>query len=129
MSTFTLPYVEKCPQNDGFFIEKNAQFFVAQFSAEFEVSTRKLASLALISSRRVQMLRFSKKTLCAISHFFRAKIAPKNVKVVLEDRKEAGSKNFFGLFWKAFRPPSGDIARLLIHAHSWVKWPLQFSHT
>ena len=75
------------------------------------------------------MLRFSKKSLCAISHFFRAKIAPKNVKVVLEDRKEAGSKNFFGLFWKAFRPPSGHTAKFFIHAHSWLKWPLQFLHT
>ena len=35
MSTLTLPYLEKCPQNDGFFVEKNAQFFAAQFSAEF----------------------------------------------------------------------------------------------
>ena len=46
MSTLTLPYLEKYPQNDGFFVEKNAQFFVAQFSAKFEVSTRKLVSLA-----------------------------------------------------------------------------------
>ena len=41
------------------------------------------------------MVRFSKISLCGEAHFFRAKIAPKKVQVVLEDQKEAGSKNFF----------------------------------
>ena len=75
------------------------------------------------------MVRFSKISLCGEAHFFRAKIAPKKVQVVLEDRKEAGSKIFLSLFCKGFRPPSGHTAKFFIHAHSWLKWPLHIIHT
>ena len=55
------------------------------------------------------------------------KIAPIKVQMVLEDQKRAGSENCFASFCKAFRLPSGDIAKLLIHADSWLKWPLTTS--
>ena len=85
MSTLALPYLEKCLQNDGFFVEKKCPIFCGSIFSQILRSAIKLASLAKTSSQRVKMVRFSKILLCGEAHFFRAKIAPKKVQVVLED--------------------------------------------
>ena len=108
----------KMPSKWWIFRWKKCPIFCGSIFSQIFWSAVKLASLAETSSRRVKMVRFLKISLCGEAHFFRAKIAPKKVQVVLEDRKEAGS-NFFCLYFVKLLGPlqatQPNFSFMLIH--------------
>ena len=119
----------KMPSKRWIFHWKKCPIFVDPVFNKIWPRPAERAFLASVAGLLWQLWEPAKKSLLPPSPFFEAENGSEKSSSCPGWSKKGRIQKFFAWSCKAFRPPSGDIAKFLIHAHSWLKWKLQFPHT